>query len=87
MGDNNIVYISDSSTESETECSEILIGPKKKDEYISGACIICKKNYIQVLFHPCNHASICVDCFRALQEPKKCPYCGAIMTTVEGLIL
>ena len=85
MNNKNLIYISDSSDEDKKDIQFIKKNNIKKIQ--NGACIICEKNYIQVLFHPCKHASICIDCYKKLTEPIKCPYCGAFKTKTDLFIL
>ena len=88
--DQFFIYISSSDSdefESENSSDEILSkkAPPSKEEY--GICRICHKNELDVMFHPCNHSTCCFECWLKTKEPRRCPYCGALVTKYERFFL
>ena len=53
----------------------------------SGFCRQCDLNLIDVMVYPCTHASVCHACYNKLEQPRKCPVCGARVTTHEMFFL
>lgn len=49
--------------------------------YIGDECIICGEDDIKpaVVFQPCNHASLCMECYQSMN---KCPICRSPITNV-----
>ncbi|KAK2155449.1 hypothetical protein LSH36_240g03028 [Paralvinella palmiformis] len=51
-----------------------------EDKANSENCIICLDNGREVVLLECGHVCLCVDCARALPEPRKCPICRGTIT-------
>lgn len=88
-----VIYISDSSSSvssrshSSDEQDDVLIGQPVISKIKPGICRLCGKNSLDVMFHPCNHSTCCFECYEKLPKPKKCPYCGVVITLPERFIL
>lgn len=79
--DSSPIYISSNSeTSSDNENDISFVGVGKSVVAKPGYCKICKVNIMDVMFFPCTHASICRECYKKLETPKKCPCCGVKIT-------
>ena len=65
---------------SETRGKLILKKPSLKNE-----CMICISKESEVIFSPCGHKCICIDCYKdPKHQLKTCPYCRRnILSAVE----
>ena len=82
------IYISSSESSSTDDSNDEILSkkaPPSKEEY--GICRICHKNELDVMFHPCNHSTCCFECWLKTKEPRRCPYCGALVTKYERFFL
>lgn len=52
-----------------------------------GFCRKCGRYLIGVMTFPCFHAALCVSCYNALDDPKRCFTCGAVVTQGEVFVL
>ena len=48
------------------------------------SCVVCWENTRSVLFRPCNHACVCVDCVDLLRE---CPLCKGAVEAKERVYI
>lgn len=86
------IYISDSDSSDSTRSSsdsqdDVLVGQPIVHKIRPGICKICRKNPLDVMFHPCNHSTCCFECYQKLPKPKRCPYCDVVITKYERFIL
>ena len=85
--DSSELSVSSDDDESSDSNNEVLSKFNKNTQYKPGICRICGKNELDVMFHPCNHSTCCFDCWIKTKEPRKCPYCGAVVTKFERFFL
>jgi|APSaa5957512622_1039677.scaffolds.fasta_scaffold57499_2 hypothetical protein len=49
--------------------------------YNEDNCVICDKQYENVILYPCCHKCICMECANQLEQ-RKCPYCNIQFTDI-----
>jgi hypothetical protein len=64
-----------------------LEGHAEKSDVESVQCSVCLENKKNVLFQPCRHICLCVDCARSLHEKPECPMCRARITGAEVVFI
>ena len=47
-------------------------------------CTICNKNPVQVIFNPCGHRCLCLECYKREKENlEKCPICNKEIKDID----
>lgn len=50
-------------------------------------CVICAENKRDILFEPCNHIIVCIECARRLNDDPKCPKCRKTIESAKKVFL
>jgi hypothetical protein len=77
------ICVSDSSlTVSDTDEKPVPVqAPRRRPSGArAGYCHLCRGNVMDMMFYPCQHASICHECFCRMQDPKRCTVCNRKIT-------
>ena len=62
----------------------------KKPAVAGGGCSVCYSSAVEVVFRPCNHATLCGNCDRRLRGMAglmRCPVCRQLVRQSEKIIL
>ena len=81
------ICVSDETSSSDTDDVCIFIGYNEEKSHKPGYCRKCFVNLVDLMFYPCTHASICHECYDAMEGEKRCPICSAKITKHEMFFL
>ena len=83
---NNYFHTAPSEKRRNMSCKRCISAPNLPATNFQTACVVCKKNSIEVLLLPCKHAATCIKCF-VINNVEKCPKCNDWVQHVNKIAL